>query len=58
MGDIDSENGLFVDNCVCYRQIHSIEDTVKHQSDIDRLGKWAKMGHEIPSHQIRYDAVD
>ena len=41
MDDIDSEIRLFADDCVCYRQIHGIEDTVKLQSDIDRLGKWA-----------------
>ena len=40
--DIDSEIRLFADDCVCYRQIQGIEDTVKLQSDIDRLGKWAR----------------
>ena len=29
MVDIDSEIRLFADNCVCYRPIHSKEDTVK-----------------------------
>ena len=42
MVDIDSRIRLFADDCVCYRQIHSIEDTVKLQRDINRLGKWAK----------------
>ena len=37
MDDIDSEIRLFADDCVCYRQIHGIEDTVKLQSDIDCL---------------------
>ena len=32
----------FVDECACYCQIHGIENTIKLQSDIDRLGKWAK----------------
>ena len=38
MVDIDSEICLFADDCVCYRQIHSIEDTVKLQRDIKPLG--------------------
>ena len=42
MVDIDSEIRLFADDCVCYRQIHSIEDTVKLQRDINRLGRWAR----------------
>ena len=42
MVDIDSEIRLFIDDCVCYRQIHSIEDTVKLQRDINRLGRWAR----------------
>ena len=33
---------MFADDCVCYRQIQGIEDTVKLQSDIDHLGKWAR----------------
>ena len=39
MVDIDSEIRLFVDDWVCYRQIHSIEGTVKLQRDINRLGR-------------------
>ena len=39
--DVDSEIRLFKDDCVCYCHIQSIEDTVKLQSDIDRLCKWA-----------------
>ena len=40
--DIDSELRLFADDCVCYREITDIEDTVKLQEDIDRLGGWAR----------------
>ena len=40
--DIDSEMRLFADDCVCYREIKGIEDTVKLQEDIDRLGCWAR----------------
>ena len=39
--DIDSELRLFADDCVCYRKIKGIEDTVKLQEGIDRLGCWA-----------------
>ena len=42
MVDTDSEIRLFADDCVCYHQIHSIEDTVKLQRDINRLGRWAR----------------
>ena len=44
MSDIESEIRLFADDCVCYREIKDIEDTLKLQQDIDRLGirarKW------------------
>ena len=40
--DIESEIRLFADNCVCYRELKEIEDTVKLQKDIDRLGSWAR----------------
>ena len=40
--DIESEIRLFADDCVCYREINEIEDTVKLQKDIDRLGSWAR----------------
>ena len=33
---------LFVDDCVCYREIKDKEDTLKLQRDIDRLGTWAR----------------
>ena len=39
--DIESEIRLFADDCVCYREIKEIDDTVKLQKDIDRLGGWA-----------------
>ena len=40
--DIDSEIRLFVDDCVCYREIKDIEDTLKLRKDIDQLGCWAR----------------
>ena len=40
--DIESEIRLFADDCVCYREIKDDEDTMKLQSDIDRLGSWAR----------------
>ena len=42
MSDIESEIRLFADDCVCYREIQDIEDTLKLQKDIDRLGIWAR----------------
>ena len=33
---------LFADDCVCYRQIDSTDDTSKLQKDIDQPGKWAR----------------
>ena len=38
--DIESEIRLFADDCVCYREIENVEDTVKLQKD--RLGSWAR----------------
>ena len=40
--DIESEIRLFADDCVCYRQIKYVEDTVKLHKDIDRLGNLAR----------------
>ena len=40
--DIESEIRLFADDCVCYREIKDEEDTMELQSDIDRLGSWAR----------------
>ena len=42
MSDIESEIRLFADDCVCYREIKDIEDTLKLQKDINRLGIWAR----------------
>ena len=42
MSDIESEIRLLADDCVCYREIKDIEDTLKLQKDIDRLGIWAR----------------
>ena len=42
MVGIESEIRLFADDCVCYRQVDSTEDTSKLQKDIDQLGKWAR----------------
>ena len=39
--DIESEIRLFDDDCVCYCEIKEIDDTVKLQKDIDRLGSSA-----------------
>ena len=42
MSDIESEIRLFADDCICYREIKDIEDTLKLQKDIDRLGICAR----------------
>ena len=42
MDDKDSENRLFADDCVCYRQSHGAKNIVKLLSGIDCLGKWAR----------------
>ena len=42
MDGIESEIRLFADDCVCYRQVDSTEDTSKLQKDIDQIGKWAR----------------
>ena len=34
--------GQSPDDCVCCREIKDEEDTMKLQSDIDRLGSWAR----------------
>ena len=47
--DIESEIRLLADDCVCYGEFKEIEDTVKLQKDIDRLGSWArKWGMRFP----------
>ena len=40
--DIVSEIRLFANDCVCYREVKDIEDTLKLKRDIDRLGNWAR----------------
>ena len=40
--DIESEIKLFADDCVCYREIKTEEDTLKLQKDIDHLGICAR----------------
>ena len=39
---IESEIRLLADDCICCRQIDSIEDTAKLKKDIDQLGKWVR----------------
>ena len=39
---IDSQIRLFANDCVCYREIRTVEDTLKLQNDIDLLGSWAR----------------
>ena len=39
---IDSQIRLFADDCVCYLEIRTVEDTLKLQKDIDLLGSWAR----------------
>ena len=38
----ESEISLFADDCICYRQIDSTEDTAKLQKDTDQLSKWTR----------------
>ena len=39
---IDSEKGLFADDCVYSREIRDTDDSLKLQKDIDGLGCWAR----------------
>jgi len=39
--EVDSTIKLFADDCLLMRRITSVEDTVKLQSDMDRLLEWA-----------------
>lgn len=39
---IKSKIRLFADDCVCYREINSFQDTQTLQNDIDALGSWAR----------------
>ena len=49
---IDSEIRLFADDCVCYRQIDSVEDieTPKGYRSIGQMGQ--EMGYEISACEI------
>ena len=40
--DIESGIRIFAEDCVCYREIKNVEDTVKLQTDVDHLGSWAR----------------
>ena len=42
MSDIESEIRLFADDCACFQEIKDVEDTLKLQKDIDRLGNRAR----------------
>ena len=42
MSDIESEKNSLLMTVFCYREIKDMEDTLKHQKDIDRLGIWAR----------------
>ena len=42
MSDIESEIRPFADDCVRYREMKDIEDTLNLQKNIDRLGIWAR----------------
>ena len=41
---IDSQIRLFADDCVCYREIKTVEDTLKLQKDIDLYGAGPENG--------------
>ena len=56
--DNESEIRLFADDCVCYREIKEIEDTVKHQKDIDHLGSCAGKWGMRTTCQMQHDAAD
>ena len=59
MSDIESEIRLFADDCVCYREIKDMKDTLKLQRDIDRLGIWArKLGMRFQPVKMQHDAAD
>ena len=53
--DLESEVRHVADDCVCYREIKNMEDTVKLEEDTDRLGslvrKWG-------IRQVQHDAAD
>ena len=43
MSDIESEIRLIAVDCIFYREIKDMEDTLKIQKDIERLGIWARI---------------
>ena len=56
---IDSQIRLFADDCVCYREIRTVEDTLKLQKDIDLLGSWAqKWGMRFQPVKCNMNAAD
>ena len=55
---IDSQIRPFADDCVCYREIRKVEDTLKLQKDIDLLGSWARKWGMRSTCQMQHDAVD
>ena len=58
MSDIESEIRIFAEDCVCYREIKDMEDTLKLQKDIDRFGIWARKWDMRFQLQIQNDAAD
>ena len=56
MSDIESEMRLFTNDCVYYREIKDMKNTLKLQNDIYRLGQ--EMGYDISSSQMQHDAAD
>ena len=58
MSDIESEIRLFADDCVCYRKIKDIKDTLKLQKDIGYMYLGHEMGYEISTSQMQHDAAD
>ena len=47
---IEFEIRLFADDCLCSRQINSIEDTSKLQKDIDQMG--LEIWYEISAREM------
>ena len=58
MSGIESEIRLFADDCVYYREITDMGDTLKLQKDINRLGIWARKWGMILNSQMQHDAAD
>ena len=50
---IDSQIRLFADDCVCYREIRAVEDTLEPQKDWPFRELGPKMGHEISTCQMQ-----